>query len=375
MDPKKVTILYDAEEDTVKAEAVARGEKFPLVYEHLRDALVKRGHQVSLMAAGLDIKKLVTALDKDSSDIVFNLCESVGGVTHHEQNVAAVLELMGKPFTGSSAVGISLAQDKALAKKLFQFHGIKFPRFSVFDAGMVEWSDELRFPLIVKPLNQDSSIGIDNRAIVTSSQELTDRISYLQRELRCPVLVEEFIEGRELYVGVLGNESPEALPILEWDFSKLPEETPRIASAEAKWDKESEAYNAPQCFPDDIPKLVYQEIQRTAVEAFKALKLRDYARVDYRLRYFPKGTVMLSNPRSPKRGSPPPAVEPTESETLVSAVQEVDAWEYYLIEVNPNPHLERGAEFALAARKKGLSYLDIAERIMEAALRRHGIKL
>ncbi len=370
MESKKVTILYDSDEDTTKAEAVARGEKFPLVYEHLSDALTKRGHQISLMAAGLNIKKLVTSLEKDNSDIVFNLCESVGGVSHHEQNVAAVLELMGKRFTGSSAVGISLAQDKALAKKLFQFHGIKFPRFSVFDAGTVEWSDELRFPLIVKPLNQDSSIGIDEKAIVTSSQELTDRISYLHHELRCPVLVEEFIEGRELYVGILGNDAPEALPILEWDFSKLSELTPKIATSEAKWDKESEAYNAPQCFPEDIPKSVYQDIQRSAVEAFKALKLRDYARVDYRLRYIPKGTVMLSNPRLSKKALPAPPIDPTEMISLVSTVQEVDAWEYYLIEVNPNPHLERGAEFALAARKKGLSYLEVIERILDAGLKR-----
>jgi D-alanine-D-alanine ligase len=275
---------------------------------------------------------------------------------------------MGKRFTGSSAVGISLAQDKALAKKLFQFHGIRFPRFSVFDGGTVEWPDELRFPLIVKPLNQDSSIGIDGKAIVTNSQELMARIEYIHHEFKCPVLVEEFIEGREIYVGVIGNEASEALPILEWDFSALSDDTPKIATSEAKWDKESEAYHAPQCFPDDLPKQVYAEIQRSAVEAFKALKLRDYARVDLRLRYIPKGTVMLSNPRASKKAPAQP--DSSDPLSLVTKVQEVDAWEFYVIEVNPNPHLEKRAEFALAARKKGLSYPEMLERILEAALKR-----
>ncbi|RPJ60006.1 MAG: hypothetical protein EHM23_12020, partial [Acidobacteria bacterium] len=161
-----ITVLYDAVEDHEKARADARGDEFALAYESVANALGQRGHKVMLLAAGTGLRSLVGTIAKDESDLVFNLCESLGGVSQHEQHVAALLELMEKRFTGASALGLTLAQDKALSKKLLHYHGIRCPKFTVFREPPTEWSEEVAFPLFVKPLNQDGSVGIDRDSIV-----------------------------------------------------------------------------------------------------------------------------------------------------------------------------------------------------------------
>jgi D-alanine-D-alanine ligase len=341
MEKRRVTILYDSiedEEQDPKADAP--------VYRQASQALGKRGHEVKTLAADRNIRRLVAQIEKDDSEIIFNLCESLGGVDQHAINVAALLELLRKPFTGAGSFGLTLAQDKALAKKLFQFHGIKYPKFSIMDAGQVDWSDQLKFPLFVKPSNTDSSVGIDEKAIVRNIKELMERISWIHREIGAPALIEEFIEGREIFVGVLGNERMEALPLIEWDFSKV-KDGPKFATAEAKWNKESEGYKAPEVFPEDIPAPVVARMKEAAMEATRTLKILDYGRVDMRLR------------RKRKRGGEEPRPD-----------NDPEDWEFYIIEVNPNPYLDPKAEVALAARKHGLGYGELVERIIELALRR-----
>lgn len=337
-----ITVLYDAIEDREKARAEAQGDEFALTYESVAKALEERGHRVVLLAAGTELRSLVTTIARDESELVFNLCESLGGVAQHEQHVVALLELMGKLFTGSSALGLTLAQDKALSKKLLHYHGIRYPKFMVLREQPAEWSTDLEFPLFVKPLNQDGSVGIDRNSVVNDVNELSERVSFVQKECASAALVEEYIEGREIYVGVIGNESPEVLPILEWDFSAVPDHLPKIASAEAKWDKESPEYKAPQVFPTDIPEEVVNRIRQVSLDAYRALRIRDYARVDIRLR--PPGSP---TPRGPS-----------------------ESWEYFIIEANPNPHLEPKGELAMAAGKGGLGYTDLVNRIVELALER-----
>src|SRR5262245_36786470 len=298
----KITMLFDATEQDDKIEAEAEGQKVTLVSDQVKEILETLGHEVRFLAARPDVRQLAAALTKDDSELIFNLCESLGGVSQHEQHVAALLEVMGKRFTGAPAIGLTLAQDKSLSKKIFYFHGLPYPKFSTMNAGEVEWSDDLNFPLFVKPSNEDASIGIDSKAVVHNVKELMERISYIQTEFKSPALIEEYIEGREIYVGVLGNE---ALPILEWDFSKIPDGHPKFASSEAKWDEDSAYSEAPQIFPTDLPEAVYSKIQEAAVAAFKVLKLRDYGRVDMRLR-------RNENPKAiTKKGSPPGLDAPT----------------------------------------------------------------
>ena len=169
---------------------------------------------------------------------------------------------------------------------------------------------------------------------------------------------------------MLGNEKPEALPILEWDFSKMPEGLPRIASSTAKWDEKSAYKDAPQRFPRDIPEAVYKRIQETAVQAFKSLKLRDYGRVDLRLR--------RSSARKPAEETKDASKNIEEGDRAdyqpalgESTPTEMDDWEFFVIEVNPNPHLDIKSEFAMAAREHGLSFPGLMEKIIELAMERN----
>lgn len=396
MDEKlNITILYDLAEDTEKAKADQENKPFPLTYAQVADALSKRGHKVTPVPVQRKIRHVVDLIEKDNSDVIFNLCEAIAPNPRHEHNVVGLLELYQKCFTGSGSAGWMLASDKALCKKIFSFHGIAYPVFCTLEKGKVEWADDLDFPLIVKPLNEDASIGIDKGSVVHNVKELLERISYIHDHFSGATLVEEYIEGREIYVGVLGNDKPEALPILEWDFSRVTD-GPKIAGAEAKWDRDSEAYKAPELFPEDIPDDVVRGIQSAAITAYQALEITGYARVDMRLRrHYGTGGSPSSKASPPEKNGTAPvkqgevetspvtekpnAPETPFSKSARNTAQKPDApgkaasnqavgdWQYYIIEVNPNCWLEKRSEFAMAARKHGLSYPDMLERIIALA--------
>jgi D-alanine-D-alanine ligase len=329
-----ITVLYDAEEDRVRTEALAKKEKFPaLVSTQVADVLTKRGYEVKLLAAQSPIKKLVRLIEDDNSDLIFNVCESLGGDGGEERRIAAVLELLDKRFTGSGSLALTLAGDKSLSKKLFDFHRVSSPEFAIIGPGRVEAKSTLNtFPLIVKPIATDASIGINARSIVHSIDELMERVFAIHSEFHTPALVEQYIEGREIYVGLLGSPL-EALPPIEWDLSKLPADLPRIAGTEAKW--ENDFKEAKQYVPEDVmaDAELLGRIQTTAVNAGNAMLIRDYARIDMRLA--PDGTP-------------------------------------FVIEVNPNPWLDSRAEFAMASRRRKpeLTYGDLIEKIVELAMAR-----
>ncbi len=404
----KVSVFYDAAEDVEKAKAEQEGKPFPLAYAQVAGALEKRGHRVKTIAVSEKFDKLAALVEKDTSDVIFNLSEATACSTQHAHNVVGLLELSGKCFTGCGSAGWLLAGDKALCKKLLQFHNIRYPRFCTFDNGNVEWSDDLEFPLIVKPLNEDASIGIDNGSVVHNVKDLLERISYLHQEFDGATLVEEFIDGREIYVSILGNDRPEAFPVIEWDFSKV-KDSVKIAGTEAKWDRDSEGYNSPLVFPEDIPAEVVRGIQRAALTAYQSLKLTGYARVDMRLRRresasdaaaagsSPASAKNHEGENSPDRTTSKAPKEPPqqdsrgtetdrETSTRVKTAPSTQGasdgggrsgdthtgdWDYPIIEVNPNCWLEKSSEFAAAARKHGLSFPEVLEHILQLALDRH----
>ena len=371
MDEKRsITVLYDAAEDIEKAKAEKEGQPFPLAYAQVADALEKRGHKVKTFGVTKKIDSLVALVEKDKSDVIFNLCEAIACSPQHEHNVVGLLELFEKCFTGCGSAGWLMAGDKALCKKILQFHNIRFPRFCTFAKGKVEWADDLEFPLIVKPLNEDASIGIDKGSVVHHVKELLERISYIQQEFDGATLVEEFIDGREIYVGVLGNDRPEAFPLIEWDFSKV-KDSVKIAGTEAKWDRDSEGYKAPVIFPENIPEEVVQGVQNAALTAYQALKLSGYARVDMRLqqRKPAEDAAAESLGASAKTTKGAKSAEKPAGKTA-EATPVQGEWDYPIIEVNPNCWLEKRGEFASAARKHGLSYPELLERILELALDR-----
>jgi D-alanine-D-alanine ligase len=335
----RIVVLYDRWESEEEESTPGNG-KAPLVRtldkkeveNEVVETLAKLGHEPTLHELDGSVKSL-HAVSRMDCDLIFNLTESFAGNDTADTNIAAYLELLGKRFTGAGSHGLMLAQDKSVAKKIFAFHDIHTPVFASSFRGRLAFSHELHFPVIVKPMREDGSIGIEFNAVVSSIKELMERIDWLHEQFNAPVLIEEYVEGREMYVGVLGNETPEALPVVELDLSKLPEGMPRIAAAEVKWAKGTRAYrDTKSILPTDLAEETTALLQQTAVAAFQALELRDYGRVDMRLK--PDGTVAV-------------------------------------IEVNPNPWLASRAELAQAARKAGRTYTQLIEEIVDLAMARY----
>lgn len=332
-----IVVLYDRWEHDDDSSPT---EKAPLtrtldkkeVEEEVAETLVKLGHRATLHCLDGSIKSL-HALARMEGDLIFNLAESFAGNDTADYCIAAYLELLGKRFTGSGSHGLLYAQEKGNAKKILEFHGIHTPVFARSYRGRLDFSHDLEFPVIVKPAREDGSIGIEFNAVVNSIRELMERIDWLHANFDSPVLIEEYVEGREMYVGVIGNDTPVALPVVELDLSKLPEGTPRIAGAEVKWGKGTRAYrDTKSAVAEGLPDETVATLQQTALAVFHALELRDYARIDMRLR--PDGRVAV-------------------------------------IEANPNPWLASKAEFAMAARKGGRTYPQLIAEIVELASARY----
>jgi D-alanine-D-alanine ligase len=316
----KILVLHDEPEE---------GDGPDEVVEDVATALEHDGHEVQRHGLETDVPALAQSLLAAQPDLVFNLTESFAGRSALDSGVASLLNLLGLRYTGSSEAGLLLAGDKALAKKILVFHGIITPEFATLQRGALETVGDLKFPLIVKPPQEDASIGITSDSVVRDLNELLTRMDAVQREHGAFVMVEQFIEGRELYVGVLGNEKAEALPIAELDMSELPEDAPRIASFAAKWHESHPEYQGTRMhFPEDLPEELATRIQAVAVESFQALRMSDYARIDMRV---------------------------------------TDAGEIHVLEVNPNCYLRKGETFAASAERAGTDYDALIARIVELA--------
>ena len=313
------------------------------VLDQVATALETLGHTVDRVSVADDIVPVIDALRRVQPELVFNLTESFAGVSSLDSNLAALLNLLALRYTGSSPAGLLMAGDKTLAKKVLKIHGIRTPEFVTMYRGALDWGGDIGLPVIVKPPQEDASIGITSASIVHDLKELFARIDSIHTEFGQPVLVEQYIEGREYYVGVLGNLHPKALPPIEMDFSNLPSGIPKIASWEAKWgadgsgagpeaEKSVAFARTKSIFPSDLSEDLLEKLQAIAIKAFEALRLRDYARIDLRVD---------------------------------------DRGEINVIEVNPNCYLEKNAEFARAAEKDGISYHALIARIVELASARY----
>jgi len=302
--------------------------------EHVQKVLQQAGYQAVLFNMNGDVKRLIRFLEEKEPDLIFNLCESVGNESIHEMHVAGIYELMGIPYTGASAFVLGTCLHKARVKEILTAHKIPTPRFVVYRnlADLDANGLPLEFPLIVKPSREDASIGIDNDSIVENIQALRKRVRYIFSQYDQPAMVEEFIEGREVNVAILGNKRPIVLPISEIDFSGLPENYPKIVTYNAKWMKGTPEYTGTvgKC-PADLPPEVEKRCKELALKVYRIMNLRDYARIDMRLT---------------KNLTP------------------------YVIEANPNPDISDDAGFARSARAYGLSFEETVCKIVECALER-----
>ncbi len=217
-----------------------------VVVDQVAAALKETGHQVSILGIHGDVKKLVTGLTRRKPDLIFNLMEMFGDNVFGDIGVAGLLDLLDIPYTGGGPGECYLQQDKALTKKLLAYESIAHPDFAVFSQNAdLETGGRLRMPLIVKPLRADASIGIDGNALVHTPKEMMERVVAIHHQVHDAALVEEYIEGREFYVGVLGNVEPTAFPPVEMDFSKLPKDIPHILGRKAKWDRKAGSTRGP----------------------------------------------------------------------------------------------------------------------------------
>jgi D-alanine-D-alanine ligase len=324
----RITILIDQYSSDPPA--------YDVVGDQVAKALIEGGHEVSITPVAPDLKRLVDDLQAAEPELVFNLCESFGPVLYGAVGVVAVMDLLGLRYTGGGPGEFYLQQDKAITKKLLAFDNIRYPDFGVFSQDSeMETGGNLRMPLFVKPLRQDASIGIEANALVSNIRDMMKRILAIHDKIHDAALVEEYVDGRELYVGVLGNAQPVVLPPIEVDFSGLPEGAPKIMTGKAKWMTRSAEYKGTKTVLAELPDELRAKVQRVALGAYRALRVRDYGRVDMRV---------------------------------------TDTGEIYVLEVNASCYLEQDSEFAMAARASGMSHVQLVNEIVDLAVERLEIR-
>ena len=290
------------------------------------------GHEVQVLGVHDDLGEIRRLATEWKPHIAFNLLEGFDDITIFDQNVVSHLELLKLSYTGCNPRGMLLARDKSLSKKLLAYHRIRVPEFEVFRAGRpIRRPKRLAFPLMVKSLTQEASIGISQASVVESDEKLKERVTFIHESIGTAAIVEQYIEGRELYVGILGNQALQALPVWELFFTNMPEGAKRIATDRVKWSvKYQKKYGIDSGPARDLAESKAEEIQHICKRAFRALELSGFARIDLRLD---------------------------------------EAGNVWVLEANPNPQIARGEDFAASAEKIGLTYEAVLQRIINLGLR------
>ena len=295
------------------------------------ETLREQGHEVRVLGVHDDLADIRPTAGSFEPHIVLNLMEAFAGITTFDQNVVSYLELLRLRYTGCNPRGLILARDKALSKKLLAYHRIPVPEFTVVRPGRKPvLTKKMQFPLIVKSLFFEASAGISQASVVEDYDHLARRVSFIHERLGTAAIVEQFIDGRELYVGVLGNERLDVFPVWEMSFDKMPDNRWKIATERVKW---STQYQKKHGIMTDRAKLdtaVVEGLQRIAKRAYRALDLSGYARIDVRM--------------------------------------DQDG-RMFLLEANPNPNLAYGEDFAESAEVAGLPYERLLDRIVALGLR------
>ena len=319
----------DAVPEGVDVEAAEWRTEFDVV-----STLRALGHEVRPLGVHDDLGEIRRIVAEWKPHIAFNLLEGFDDVTIFDQNVVSLLELMKLPYTGCNPRGLLLARDKSLSKKLLSYHRIEVPPFEVFRIGRpARRSKRLPFPLIVKSLTQEASIGISQASVVDNDEKLKERVTFIHESIGTAAIAEKYIDGRELYVGVFGNQSLQALPVWELFFTNMPPEARRIATDRVKWSvKYQRKYEIQSGAARELPAAVAEQIQHICKRSYRALELSGYARIDLRL----------------------------DAEGRV-----------WVIEANPNPQIAKGEDFAASAESAGLPYDALIQRIVNLGLRWH----
>lgn len=296
------------------------------------DTLRSIGHEVLPLGVYDDLSPIRAALADFQPHITFMMLEEFHGVVTYDFAVISYLELMQQPYTGCNPRGLLLSKDKALSKKILTYHRIQTPRFTVFPLGRtVHRPKKLEFPLFVKSVTEDASFGISQASIVHSDEQLAERVAFVHERAQDDAMVEQYIEGREIYVGVLGNQRLQVFPPWEMDFGQMPADTARIATSQVKWNRKyQEKHGITTHQAEDLRGEMEEKIKKICKRVYRALNMSGYARMD--LRVTPTGEI-------------------------------------YVLEANANPNIEYGEDFAESAEKIGIDYETLLQRILNLGLR------
>jgi D-alanine-D-alanine ligase len=330
----RILVVYNVVDLLDKGEAhdLLAEQDIVLVEQAIESALRSYGHETVAVPIRDDLWEPLAQFDPNEW-LIFNLCESIRDKSYLEPYVISVFEYLGFRYTGSPHWAIRTCLNKARAKEILQAHSIPTAPFQVIEPGPVR--RRLDFPLFVKPVAEDASLGITPNSVVESDRELRQQVRYIWERYRQPALVEAFIRGREFNVTVLGNDAPRVLPLSEINFARRLDPRERIVTYQAKWVPESRDYQlTPTRCPARVTENLRMRIADAALRAYKVMGLHDYGRVDIR--------VMAGVP--------------------------------YVLEVNPNADLSPGAGIARAAQAAGMTYADLADEIVRLAARRNRLK-
>ena len=300
---------------------------------YARNALKELGHEVTMLGIHDDMNILLEEIKENRPDLIFNLMEVFNNQSRLEKNMAALIEMLGIPYTGSSAGTLFICNNKAICKERLTYHKIKVPHFYTYYRGHKVWlPKKLRLPLIVKPLTEEASRGISQASIVDSEDALIERVRFIHENMNKDAIAEEYIDGREFYVSVIGNKRIKVFPIREVKFGQLPEDEPRIATYKAKWDYDyRDRWGIKYVFAGRLPEGWEKKIADTCKRAYRALNMCSYARFDVR---------------------------------VTSAAQ------VYIIEANANPNLDKDDEVGQSAEKGGIPYPALIQKIVSLAFQR-----
>jgi D-alanine-D-alanine ligase len=317
--------------DTIEAGADITGEPWRTEYDVI-STLRGMGHEVQAIGVHDDLGEIRRMTTEWKPHVAFNLLEGFDDITIFDQNVVSYLELLKLSYTGCNPRGLLLARDKSLSKKLLAYHRIPVPEAEVYRIGRpIRRPKRLAFPLIVKSLTQEASIGISQASVVETDEKFKERVTFIHESIGTTAIAEQYIEGRELYVGILGNQALQALPVWELFFTNMPEGSKRIATDRVKWSvKYQKKYGVDSGPAKDLPEGVAERIQHVCKRSYRALELSGYARIDLRLD---------------------------------------EAGHVWLLEANPNPQIARGEDFAESAAKVGLNYDAVLQRIINLGMR------
>lgn len=333
MKPLHVLVLYDLPEPTAdhtNLSDLLKNNDRPTERDVCR-AIQKLGMQLSVFGVFDDVSAVSNQIRESKPDVIFNLCETFRGDRAHEGNIAALIELEGIPMTGSRSDALHLCKDKAVTKKILGYDGVRVPFFKSVAKGESFESSKIPFPAIVKPLNREASEGIAQASVVHDQKSCAERVGFIHKSLNADAIVEEFVHGRELYVGVLSTGSGiTALPVRELFMHNLKPDQVMVATYRAKWDDEyRERWGVTTSKAGPIPSVIHEKLASDSIKIFSSLGMRGYARMDWRMT---------------------PDGEPV------------------FLEANPNPALAQDDDFAKAARTRGLSYGELILSIIESAM-------